>query len=53
MEKDGLKVTVTTNLGDIPKIKCNSDELKSAIYNLIKNSIEATQEGGDLIITTE
>lgn len=52
MEKEGLKVTVRTAFEDIPKIKCHSGELKSAIYNLIKNSIEAMPEGGGLSIKT-
>ncbi|MGL1887158.1 MAG: PAS domain S-box protein [Reichenbachiella sp.] len=52
MEKEGLKVTVITEFGDIPKIRCNSGELKSAIYNIIKNGIEAMSEGGDLTIKT-
>ncbi|MGL1887159.1 MAG: response regulator [Reichenbachiella sp.] len=52
MEKEGLKITVITDFEAIPKISCNSGELKSAIYNLIKNSIEAMPEGGNLMIKT-
>ena len=52
MEKEGMKITVITDFEDISKISCNSGELKSAIYNLVKNSIEAMPEGGDLIIKT-
>jgi CheY-like chemotaxis protein len=52
MEKNGLKINVTTDLKDIPKIIGNNGELKSAIYNLIKNSVEAMPEGGDIIIKT-
>ena len=52
MEKNGLKINVITDLKDIPKIIGNSGELKSAIYNLIKNSVEAMPEGGDIIIKT-
>jgi len=52
MEKKGLKINVITDFQDIPKISCNNGELKSAVYNLIKNSIEAMPEGGDLIIKT-
>ena len=52
MERNGLKINVITDLKDIPKIIGNSGELKSAIYNLIKNSVEAMPEGGDLIIKT-
>lgn len=52
IEKEGLKITVKIDLEEIPKINCNSGELKSAIYNLIKNSIEAMPKGGELIIKT-
>ncbi|MFT6921227.1 MAG: PAS domain S-box-containing protein [Crocinitomicaceae bacterium] len=52
MEKEGVKISVKTDFEEIPNISCNSGELKSAIYNLVKNSIEAMPEGGDLIIKT-
>jgi len=52
MEKNGLKINVTTDLKDIPKIIGNKGELKSAVYNLIKNSVEAMPKGGDIIIKT-
>lgn len=52
LEKEGLRIKVITDFKDIPKIKCNIGELKSAFYNLIKNSIEAMPNGGDLIIKT-
>ena len=52
MEKEGLSIQVKTYFKEIPKITCNRGELKSAIYNLIKNSIEALPKGGDLIIKT-
>ncbi|MFT5668182.1 MAG: signal transduction histidine kinase [Vicingaceae bacterium] len=52
MEKEGVRVNVITHYEKIPKINCTSGELKSAIYNLIKNSIEAMPEGGDLTIKT-
>jgi len=52
VEKDDLRINVTTNFEEIPKIRCNNGEVKSAIYNLIKNSIEAMPKGGNLIIQT-
>ena len=52
LEKEGFNITVTTDFKDIPNINCNRGELKSAFYNLIKNSIEAMPEGGDLRIVT-
>lgn len=52
MEKEGLRITVATDFKEIPKIRCNHGELKSVVFNLIKNSIEAMPEGGDLNIKT-
>ena len=52
IEKKGGNISVDTKFGDIPKISANSGELKSVIYNLVKNSIEAMPQGGDLIIKT-
>lgn len=52
VEKEGLTVTVITNFVDIPMINCNGGELKSVIYNLIKNCIEAMPSGGEISIKT-
>ncbi|MFT7084400.1 MAG: PAS domain S-box-containing protein [Vicingaceae bacterium] len=52
MEKEGVKINVSTDFGKIPKILSTSGELKAAIYNLVKNSIEAMPEGGNLTIKT-
>ena len=52
MEKEGLKILVTTDFGEISKISCNSGELKSVLYNLIKNSVEAMPKGGNFKIKT-
>jgi PAS domain S-box-containing protein len=52
MEKEGLRITVETDFGKIPKISCNNGELKSAVHNIIKNSIEAMPEGGHLMMQT-
>ncbi|MFT4575970.1 MAG: PAS domain S-box-containing protein [Polaribacter sp.] len=52
MQKKGLNINVITDLKDIPKIEGNNGELKSAVFNLIKNSVEAMPEGGDIIIKT-
>jgi signal transduction histidine kinase len=52
MEKEGLEINIETDFKEIPKISGNSGELKSAVYNLIKNSIEAMPTGGDLTIKT-
>jgi len=52
MEKEGIKITITTDFEEIPNIRCNKGEVKSAIYNLIKNSTEAMPTGGDIAIKT-
>ena len=52
MEKDGLKVSIITDYSSIPKIEGNKGELKTVIYNLINNSIEAMPDGGNITIKT-
>jgi signal transduction histidine kinase/CheY-like chemotaxis protein len=52
MEKEGLKINIKTDFKKVPKVNCNSGEVKSAIYNLIKNSVEAMPQGGEIVITT-
>jgi PAS domain S-box-containing protein len=52
MGKKGLSIHVITDFKEIPKFIGNKGELKSAVYNLIKNSIEAMPEGGNIIIKT-
>lgn len=51
-EKEGWSVTIQSDFKEIPRIRCNRGELKTAVYNLIKNSIEAMPEGGTLRIKT-
>ena len=52
MEKIGLKININTDFEEIPNIIFNKGALSSIIYNLIKNSIEAMPEGGDITIKT-
>ena len=52
MEKIGLKMNINTDFGKIPNIIFNKGALSSIIYNLIKNSIEAMPEGGEITIKT-
>jgi len=52
MEKIGLKININTEFEEIPNIIFNKGALSSIIYNLIKNSIEAMPEGGDITIKT-
>jgi PAS domain S-box-containing protein len=52
MEKKGQRIKVKTNFQEIPKIYCPEGELKTVVFNLIKNGIEAMPEGGEIIIET-
>jgi PAS domain S-box-containing protein len=51
-EKNGLKVTFVTNFLSIPDISGNGSELRIALHNIIKNSIEAMPKGGQISIDT-
>ena len=52
IEKEGYKIAIKTDFQEIPKIVCNRGELKSTIYNIIKNSIDAMPNGGVLQVKT-
>ena len=52
VEKEGLCINVTTDYQELPRIHGNVGDLKSVIYNLIKNSVEAMPSGGDIVIRT-
>ncbi len=46
-------ITLSVNLSETPlKINTQKNLLKAAIFNIIRNSIEATQKGGSIKITT-
>ena len=51
-EKAGLQINIITGFNVIPEINFIAGELKSAIYNIIKNSVEAMPKGGTIIIKT-
>lgn len=51
-EKKGLKIEIVTNFGLIPDINGNGSELRIALYNVVKNSIEAMPKGGQITIET-
>lgn len=51
-EKEGLKINITTDFGDIPAINCNKKELKIVLHNLIKNSVEAIPKNGTIHFKT-
>jgi signal transduction histidine kinase len=47
----GIKVT-TDLVSQIPKVYGNYEEIKQAFLNIVRNSLEAVKEGGELIIRT-
>jgi signal transduction histidine kinase/CheY-like chemotaxis protein len=51
-EKNGLSINIKTEFGKIPDISGNAGELRSALFNVIKNSVEAMPEGGVITIET-
>lgn len=51
-EKKGLEITIETNYREIPKIAGNDGELRSVVYNIIKNAVEAMPDGGVITIET-
>lgn len=51
-EKNGLTISVQTAFSEIPKIYGSVGELRSAFYNIIKNSVEAMPGGGKIVIET-
>lgn len=51
-EKEGVSIKLETELGNPEKVSGNDAELRSVIYNLIKNSVEAMPEGGVIKIST-
>jgi len=51
-EKEGIHYQINKNLEEVPDILGNDSELRSVLYNLIKNSVEAMPSGGQISITT-
>jgi CheY-like chemotaxis protein len=52
-EKKGISITFETDLEKTENIKVNDTGIKSALYNLIKNSVEAIVKEGKIKIETE
>ena len=52
MERKGLTIKITSDYGNIPRVDGIKGELKTVIYNLIMNSIEAMPQGGNIHIKT-
>jgi len=51
-EREGKKITIVPILSEVPLINGNENELRSAVYNLIKNAVEAMPNGGEIKIQT-
>lgn len=52
MEADGFQIKIEAIQKDIPAVEGNDSELRSVVYNVVKNSIEAMPEGGKIIFKT-
>ena len=53
LEKEGHIIHINTSFCDSLPINCNEGEIKTAIHNILKNSIEAMPHGGNLSIKTK
>jgi CheY-like chemotaxis protein/anti-sigma regulatory factor (Ser/Thr protein kinase) len=51
-ERKGLSIVFTTRLNEIPRIVCDKDDVRTVLYNIFINSIEAMPAGGELLIET-
>lgn len=51
-ERDGIPIGLMKNLKEVPQVFANPGELRSVLYNLIKNAVEAMPEGGDLSLSS-
>jgi PAS domain S-box-containing protein len=52
IEKKGLSITITTQFTSLSEISGNDADLRSAFFNIIKNSVEAMPKGGNITIQT-
>ena len=46
------RITIHKNYGDIPKIKCNANQIKQVFMNILNNACQAIKEKGDIYLTT-
>jgi signal transduction histidine kinase len=49
---DGRTITVTTHLGDIPRISGDATELREVLTNLVFNAVDALPHGGSISLDT-
>ena len=47
------KVEIVTNLGEIPLVTCYPGKINQVIMNLINNAIDACENGGEVVVSTE
>lgn len=52
MEKEGKVVSIKTDFKDNFQVSGNSSELRTVLYNIIKNSLESMVDGGEILIST-
>lgn len=48
----GLKLTLKLRSA-LPALELDPDQIKQAFYNIVKNSTQATQEGGEITVKTD
>lgn len=53
MEKDGQVIRLVTDFQEGLEVNGSPGELRAAFHNVIKNSVEAMPEGGEILITSE
>lgn len=51
-DANSSKVSVSLELGPVTKLMLDENEIRQLLLNLVRNSIEAMPEGGDLLIRT-
>lgn len=52
VEKKGLSITMTTQFDSLSEVNGNDADLRTAFFNIIKNSVEAMPKGGNISIQT-
>jgi PAS domain S-box-containing protein len=52
IEKKGLSITIKTQFASLSEICGNDADLRTAFFNIIKNSVEAMPKGGNINIQT-
>jgi PAS domain S-box-containing protein len=52
IEKKGLSISIKTQFTSLSELSGNDADLRTAFFNIIKNSVEAMPTGGNIIIQT-